>query len=182
MTAKTWKALVAVRISQLEIGEDSEVITTMSRASNLRKRTSPPLGESFCGNATFQVSTELSVAELLTKSVADVALLLRASLQQHTPEVVAQGTRWLVKLQAAGGKARMVFDANALTFIVSSWSFPTGWEAADFGAVPCGWDHGALTPIATVVAPRPGGDGVHVYNSGPEADVAKFAALMAAAE
>ena len=37
-----------------------------------------------------------------------------------------------MQLQRRGRKPRMVFDENALTFIISSWAF--AWEAADFNA------------------------------------------------
>ena len=144
------------------------------------------------------------------------ALLLRSSLLALTPSVAAARARYLGEQYALGSNCRMQFDANALTFIVSSWSFPVGgWEAAAFGsddsaadsdsaaaaaaaaaAPPCAYDHGALTPIATVIVPCPaaatatattaGAGDVHglsiggwaVYNSGPEEDVRKFSALL----
>ena len=70
----------------------------------------------------------------------------------------------------------MVFDAKALTFIVSSWNF--AWEDAAFDAAPLAFDHGAIVPIVAVLVPRPKADGLFVYASGPQASVEQFARTM----
>lgn len=60
VTARAWQALCAARVAQLGLGEDSEEVTTCSRAWNFRSRTEPPLGAGYCANAASQVNTELS--------------------------------------------------------------------------------------------------------------------------
>ena len=55
--------------------------------------------------------------------LAAVALRLRDSVQALTSKVIAQRGTWLRRVQQDGGKALPVFDANALTFIISSWGF-----------------------------------------------------------
>ena len=81
--------------------------------------------------------------------------------------------RWAGGCQARGGRATTIFDERALTFIVSSWR--CDWEAADFGARPVGFDHGAHVPIVCVFVNRPAGDGVDVYTSGPPESTEIFA-------
>ena len=70
----------------------------------------------------------------------------------------------------------MVFDAKALTFIISSWNF--AWDAAAFDSAPIAFDHGALVPVVAVFVPRPKADGLFVYASGPQASVEQFARTM----
>ena len=174
--ARTRAALCTVRCSQLGLPTDSPETTTCSRASNFRRRCEPPLDAGYVGNAVSQVWTELSVRDLLAMSVQDVALALRASLRALTPPTLAARARWLNQLHAAGDKARMRFDANALTFIVSSWQFE--WERAHFGTPPVAFDHGALTPIVATFIPRARGGGVDVYASGPREACDHFVRLL----
>ena len=83
---------------------------------------------------------------------------------------------WLREKQQSGHKTTHTFDANALTFIVSSWGFD--WEGADFGAKPVCFDHGALVPIVAVLIPRPRDDGMNVYASGPQASLEEFVSTL----
>ena len=79
-------------------------------------------------------------------------------------------------MQAKGATTPPRFDANALTFVVSSWIFD--WEGVDMGnGAPIAFDHGALVPIVAELVPRPGGDGVSVYGSGPQWSLEWFAAV-----
>ena len=126
--------------------------------------------------APSQVWTTLSVRELLAMPPSALALRLRNTLQAHTPQTVGARAQWLLGVQRSGCSTRQVFDARALTFIVSSWGFD--WEAAHFGASPVCYDHGALTPVVAVLVPRPKGDGLNVYSSGSQAAVEHFAPLM----
>ena len=74
--------------------------------------------------------------------------------------------------QKAGTRVVGVYDENALTFIFSSWRFD--WEGAAFEGPPLCFDHGALVAIACVFVPRPNGDGLNVYASGPEQSLVAF--------
>merc|ERR1719324_2385377 len=105
---------------------------------------------------------------------AKVAQRLRADLQALSPETVAARAQWLHRQQQKGCNTKHIFDPRALTFISSSWNFD--WEGVDFNAAPVCFDHGALTPVAVVFVPRPQGDGVNVYTSGPQNALEDFAA------
>jgi shikimate O-hydroxycinnamoyltransferase len=181
LTARVWKAKCAVRCGQLGLLDpcSCEEITTCSRALNVRKRTEPPLGPCYFANATINVLTELSVRELLGFSEAEVALRLRASVREWTAvsNTIATFARWMHHHQQAGSSTPLQFDAHALTFIVSSWSFD--WEAVDFGCgLPFRFDQGCLVPIVAVFTPRPGGDGVDVWTSGTDEAMGQFAERM----
>ena len=176
-TARVWRALCQMRCAQLGLSPDSEETTTCSRACNFRRRASPPLSAGYCANGVGQFWSDLPVKDLLASSDAQVALRLRADLQACTPEIIAARACWLREQQRAGRKTAFAFDANALTFIVSSWGFD--WEGAIFGgAKPVCFDHGALVPIVAVLTPRPGGDGLNVYVSGPQASLEQFASHL----
>eukprot|EP00286_Rhodomonas_abbreviata_P002309 CAMPEP_0181344320 /NCGR_PEP_ID=MMETSP1101-20121128/32111_1 /TAXON_ID=46948 /ORGANISM="Rhodomonas abbreviata, Strain Caron Lab Isolate" /LENGTH=400 /DNA_ID=CAMNT_0023456117 /DNA_START=93 /DNA_END=1292 /DNA_ORIENTATION=+ len=123
--ARVWQALCTMRCAQLGLGVDCEEVSTCSRACNFRRRTEPPLGEGYCGNE-------------LRMSASHVAQRLRADLQACTPEAVTARGAWLREQQRLGNKTTQAFDANALTFIVSSWGFD--WEGANFGAKPARFD------------------------------------------
>eukprot|EP00854_Cymbomonas_tetramitiformis_P018593 gene18593-22200_t len=176
LAARAWQALCAMRCSQLGISSDSEAITTVSRACNVRQRTVPSLGTGFFGNAATQVWTELTVGDLLSMSPADVAQRLRTSLQAFQPEVVAARALWLHQKQHAGFKTTLAFDPDALTFIISSWRFD--WEGADFNAKPLCFHHGAHTPVVAVILPRALGDGLNLYASGPRESLDQFAHMV----
>ena len=109
-------------------------------------------------------------------SIGAIAARLRADLQALTSDEVAARAEWLREAQQAGCKTPQQFDANALTFIVSSWDFD--WEGADFGAAPIAFDHGCHVPVVGVIVPRSRGDGVLVTASGPRESVEQFARLI----
>ena len=179
VAARVWQSLCAVRIAQLGLPADSDERTTISRASNFRSRTEPPLGAGYCANGVSQVWTEATVAELLSATTTAVALWLRTSLRAHSSTIVAARAAWLRRQLQAGCRVAQEIDAKALTFIVSSWGFD--WQAANFGAEPVCFDQGCNVPIVSVMAPRPHGDGLHVYATGPRASLEQFARLMQAA-
>ena len=172
LTARAWKALCEMRCQQLELPSDSELPTTCSRAWNFRKRTEPPLGDGYCANAVSQVWSELTVGQMQTLPFYEVARRLRESLQASTSETVANRAHYLRTQQKAGARVVGVYDENALTFIFSSWRFD--WEGAAFEGPPLCFDHGALVAIACVFVPRPNGDGLNVYASGPEQSLVAF--------
>ena len=176
LVARVWRALVAVRCSQLSLSVASDELSTCSRACNFRRRTEPPLGDGYFANGVTQVWTEMAVRELLGGSVQGVALRLRADLQALTSPIVAARARWCVQTTATGSSIAQIFDEHALTFIISSWMFD--WEGADFEGPPLAFDHGAHTPIVATFVPRAGGDGVNVYASGTQESVARFAELV----
>ena len=177
LTAHVWRTLCAMRCEQLGIPVDSDEMTTCHRPVNFRKRIEVPLAEGYVGNAISQVLTDMSVRELLSSHPSAVAHRLRSDLlSQHSPTMVKERARWLAHVMRGGGKAKMVFDAKALTFIVSSWNF--AWEDAAFDAAPLAFDHGAIVPIVAVLVPRPKADGLFVYASGPQASVEQFARTM----
>ena len=182
-TAHSWRALCTMRCSQLGLTLDSDALTTCSRACNVRRRLDPPLPPGYCGNAALQVWTTMSVAELLGTRLSDVARALRASLLAETAETLAERGRWLKSAQARGHRTRQAFDAEGLTFVMSSWG--CDWEAAVFGGgagegahAPIAFDHGAITPIVATLIRRPGGDGVNVYATGPHDSLEVFAKCM----
>ena len=176
--ARVWRALCAMRCTQLGIATDSEEVTTCNRACNLRKRCEPPLDPGYCGNGVHSVWTQCTIKELLGSSVSEIAQRLRVAVRAMTPDAIKQRAAWLQRAQRAGCKPVGLMDANALTFIISSWGFD--WEAADFGAMPTHYDHGALVPIVAVTAPRPRGDGLTVWASGSQASMEQFAELLLA--
>ena len=178
LSARVWQALCAVRCEQLGLAADSDEVTTCSRATNIRKRTEPPLGAGYCANGVTQVWSELTVRELLSMRPSAVARRLRADLQALTPQAIAARTAWLRDAQQRGCATRQRFDAHALTFIVSSWNF--GWEGAEFGGAPIRFEHGAFVPIVAVLVPRPNADGVDVYASGTHDAVEQFVRLVTA--
>lgn len=179
LSALVWQALIKVRCGQVGLRVDSDELTTLSRAFNVRQRTLPKLGAGFFGNAATQMWTELPVSELCCSlSPAAVAVRLRRTITSHTPEHTAARVQWYKAEHAKGHKTPQPFDPYALTLVVSSWCFD--WEAVDFGAAPVCFDHGALTPIVVNFVPRPRGDGLNVYMSGPPHSTEQFAGLLAA--
>ena len=114
--------------------------------------------------------------ELAAWSPSQVALLLRATIQAHTPEQAGARAKWLSERQQEGCKTVQMFDANALTFIVSSWL--CDWEGASFDGSPLCFDHGALTPVVVNFVLRAHGDGINVYASGPNAALGHFIRLL----
>jgi len=180
VTACAWKALVQMRCGQVGLPADSEEVSTCSRAFNIRKRTEPPLGAAYFANAATQMWTELTVKEVCALSVSMVAQKLRASINAHSSEASAARIAWYHDQQERGCATPLVFDAKALTFIISSWMFD--WEGVDFGAKPACFDHGAYTPVVCNFIPRAAGDGCNVYTSGPQESVELFACLLAEGE
>ncbi len=179
VTARVWQAMARHRCTQLGLTpETCEDVTTLARAWNFRNRVDPPLDDGFCSNGAVGIYTRMPVRELVSASPVDVALRLRAALQAATPATARVGrlARWLQKHHANGCRVKADFDAQALTFIVSSWRFP--WEEVNFGSAPRCFDHGAHVPIVAVLAPRRFGDGLTVYHSG--LGVEAFAADLAA--
>lgn len=172
VTAHVWRALCMMRIAQIGLPSDSCEVTTCSRACNIRRRTAPPLGDGYCANGVSQVFTDLKVHELLSMTPSTVALRLRASILASTPDVIAAQAQWLLKEQQAECSTKMIFDQKALTFVVSSWGFD--WQGANFNAEPAFFDHGAHVPIVSVLSPRPQGDGINVYASGPPESLELF--------
>ena len=176
VAARTWQSLCAVRCAQLGIDPGSAEVITCSRACNFRKRTQPPLGSSYCGNGVSQVWTELTVGQLLAMPVEEAALHLRQSLETFRHDAVADHAQWLCERQLEGCRTVQQFDAQALTFIISSWNFD--WEGVDFNVPPVCFDHAANVPIVAVLVPRAKGDGLNVYASGTQAAMEQFSALM----
>jgi len=174
LCANVWRAMVAMRCQQTGLATDSEEVTTVMRACNVRKMC--VLGPGFTGNAADQVSSALQVKEVLSMSTSAIALKLRSDLQTLTPEVVAQRAQWMLQQLEAGCTPRNKFDSHGLTFVVSSWSFD--WESADFNGIPVCFDHGAIVPIVAVITPRPQGDGKNVYVSGPQESMEQIATLL----
>ena len=168
-----------MRCEQVGLTVESEEVTTCSRAFNVRQRTEPKLGAGYFANAATQIWTELSVKELCAMSPGSVAQKLRADILMHKPEDTAVRVQWYREQAQKGNRTPQTFDKLALTFILSSWVFD--WEAVDFGgARPAIFDHGALVPIVANFVPRPGGDGLNVYSTGPEASTKLFASLLGA--
>ena len=166
LVARVWKGLCEMRCRQLSLSTDCEEITVLSRACNIRQRTEPKLGVGYCANGAINVRTALSVREILSMSTRDVALKLRVSLIAQTPSTIAAVMQLYRREHDAGNRTRLRFDRNALTFIISSWMFD--WEEADFRAKPICFEHGALVPVVSVFTPRPNGDGINVWLSGPQ--------------
>jgi hypothetical protein len=177
VTARVWKALCAMRCTQVGLASDSGEVATCMRPCNFRTRTTPPLGAGYFANAVTAVRSALPVCALLSMSVGEVAKQLRADLVHDiTNESIAARAAWLRRVCLAGCTTAQTFDAQALTCIVSSWRFD--WEAANFHATPVGLDHGAHVPIVSVITPRPGGDGLNVYASGTQESLEQFARLL----
>ena len=178
VVAHVWKALLLIRCDQLHLSKDCKLRTTIARACNLRSRSDPPLGLGYCGNGVTQVWTELSVTDVLTLSVTEVALHLRASLEKNTPSQIQTRAKWIHRAQQSGSKVMNKFDAHALTFIISSWRFD--WESVCFegNSPPICFDHGALVPIVVNFVTRPNGDGLNVYTCGTHQAVRRFTAEL----
>ena len=176
LLAHVWRVQVLVRCAQLGLSEDDDATSTVLRAWNFRSRTTPPLGGGYCANGVDQAVTEMPVRDVISLSVSEVAQRLRATLLALSSTSVAARFGYLKRQRTAGRHVAGVFDDKALTFVMSSWLFD--WEGADFDARPICFDHGALTPIAVVFTPRPGGDGVNVYASGSTAGMKHFSDLM----
>ena len=168
LTAKVWKALCKSRCKQLSISLDSSEPTTCMRACNVRRRVHPRLAPGYCGNCVINIYTVMTVQELLSMSVTEVALRLRTNIQKEcTPGRILALSTWMKVHQDTGLQTKITFDAKALTFIISSWIFPgAGWEGVDFNAIPICFDHGCLVPVVANFTPRPGGDGINVWTSG----------------
>ncbi|GHP12394.1 hypothetical protein PPROV_001112200 [Pycnococcus provasolii] len=172
VTARVWKALCAMRCEQLSLSKDDSSITTCQRACNFRKRMQMP--PTYCGNGVDEVRTELSVRDLLAMPVVEIARRLRADLRALTPDVIMRRSRWMQKQYVKlGNLSKRTMEANALTFIVSSWRFD--WEGVNLMGTPVAYDHGALVPVVAVITPRPRGDGIHVYASGSRQHLEIFA-------
>ena len=117
----------------------------------------------------------MSVEELLSQSVAQVALSLRATLQEWNSQRISDFLKWQNENQKLGSTCNPKFDANALTFVVTSWLFKNArWEDVDFGAKPVCYDHGGHLPGVCVLTSRPEDDGVNVWTSGTQEYVDRF--------
>lgn len=175
LTAHIWRALAVVRLHQGLAAADK--VSTLIRACNFRGRIGLPPG--YCANGVCQVWSELAVGDLVSMPPIETARKLRAALAAHTEADVQQRTKWLVAQHKAGFETKLQFDADALSFIVSSWGFP--WWEANFGGstgVPVAFDHGAHVPIVSVIIPRKPGEGAVVYHSGTRSAVEAFAAAL----
>ena len=181
LSAHVWRAMCRMRLGQLGLQPDTDALTTLGRATNFRSRTEPPLPRGYAGNAAASVTTQMSVRNLLELPIAAVASRLRGSMEAHTAADVQARADYLNAVYRTGGKVRTLFDAHALTFIVSSWRF--NWEAAAFAdAPPVAYDHGALVPIVAVFTNQPKGGGVLVYTSGPQESLEGLAKELAAVQ
>ncbi len=177
LTARTWQRLCAMRCKQLGLlAEGCDEETTLARAVNIRQRTAPKLEAGYCGNATLTVRTSLAVRELLSLSVRDVALRLRAALRAQDSGALARTLQLHHREHEKGNQTFLRFDKHALTFIVSSWRFD--WEGADFDAKPAAFEHGAHVPVVAVFTPRPKGDGINLWTSGPQMVLEELAAAV----
>ena len=106
-------------------------------------------------------------------------MLITVCVRARACVCVGIQVQWQCQQYATAGTAKVapIFDAQALTFIASSWT-SFDWQAADFGARPVGFDHGALTPIVTVFTARPENDGVNIYVCGPPASLGIFVDVL----
>jgi len=174
LTAHIWRSLIVVRKGQ-GLASYNDKVTTLIRACNFRKRLE--LDPGYAANGVGQVTTELTVGEILTMKPLDVARNLRGSLTAHTRADVTARTSWLKNQQDKGFQTKTEFDPDALSFVVSSWGF-SWWEAQFGDSIPLCFDHGAHVPIVSVIVPRLNGDGVVVYASGKEEACTAFANAM----
>lgn len=184
LTALVWRTMCKIRCKQLDITLDSLEQTTCLRALNVRSRLDPPLKSSYCGNAVFPVWINLSVKDIMSKSLADVALILRSNVQEWNSQRITTFLKWQNEHMKSGAKVSPQFDSNGLTFLVSSWIFQNAkWEDVDFGVKPICFDHVAHVPVVSVFSSRAGGDGVNVWTSGTTGYVEEFMeGIHAAAE
>ncbi|GMI48648.1 hypothetical protein TrCOL_g10517 [Triparma columacea] len=176
--AHVWKAMCFVRCKQLEVDESDPRPTIIHRALNLRARSHPPPPPAFPGNLVSNVSTSLPINELLSMSATEVALKLRLSVSEMTPDIISAVQNLHASLQSEGKKPFCVFP-SAFAFLNSSWR--CGWEDAVFdGAKPTLFDQGCHVPIVSVFTNRPEKDGVNVYFTGTEAACKHFNELLSA--
>ena len=181
LSAKIWRAMCKVRCKQVGVNlNDADEQTTLNRAFNIRNRTNPPLPEGYTGNGVTNISLTMSVNELcITLPIQEIALRLRASILNHTHEKIVTLVKYHKKEQVNGAKTQTIFDAKALTFIISSWNFPkSSWELADFNSKPICYDHACIVPVVCVLTQRANSDGMNVWHSGTEEAVNEFVALM----
>jgi len=175
LTALVWKTMCKLRCKQLDIPFDSLETTTCLRALNVRSRLEPPLKPAYCGNAVFPVTISLTVREMMSKSLTDVALILRTNVQEWDSKKISTFLKWQNEHLKSESKCTPKFNSNGLTYIISSWIFQNAkWEDVDFGAKPLCFDHAAHVPIVSVFSSRPGGDGVNVWTSGTKEFVDQF--------
>ena len=171
LTARIWQGLCEMRCKQLDIATDNEtILTTCNRACNFRKRTEPPLGKGYCGNATTSICTTMTIKQLLSSKPSIIALQLRTDLHAVTSLHFAARVKWLKARHQEKANPTTIWDKNAMTFIVSSWNF--AWEQVNFtgddSGTPFCYDHGCLVPVTAVLVPRAKQDGMNVYVSGPD--------------
>lgn len=180
ITAKVWKALCLSRCKQLGISHDSRAHRcTCLRALNLRNRVVPSLSSTYCGNAVINFPTVLDVCDLLSWSVCEVALALRANIKKYTPKRIAALHKWAKAQQQADKKIKYTFDSNGLSFIISSWIFPDeGWRDVNFNSVPVCFEHGCFAPIVTNFTSNANGDGIDIWTSGTSEAVDCFSSFL----
>ena len=175
LTARTWQRLCAMRCKQLGLlAEGCDEETTLARAVNIRQRTAPKLEAGYCGNATLTVRTSLAVRELLSLSVRDVALRLRAALRRRsgalrgpyscTTASTRRGTKRSSARQARADLHCIVLEIRL------------GGRGLD--AKPAAFEHGAHVPVVAVFTPRPKGDGINLWTSGPQMVLEELAAAV----
>jgi hypothetical protein len=176
ITAKIWKALVAIRMKQVGPLQDDQK-TTISRAYNVRKRMKPKLDSGYFGNFTTGIRTSMLVCDIIKMKPREIALRLRSDLQNVMTEMIFARGIWLKEQYEQSRSVTPVMDDKAMTFLISSWNFP--WENVSFESAPVSFDHGCHVPIVAVIVPRLHLDGMNVYVSGPnEDDMNNFATSL----
>jgi len=178
ITAMVWRAKAKIACEILGIPLDSLETTTLIRAMNVRERTIPPLTGRYFGGAVLPAVNELSVKDLLSMSVQEVALKLREALVENTPGAITAELQWINAMHKDGGA--LIFDSpsKAPSFMITSWSFGLCWEDAVFGSKPLAFDYAGHVPYATVYTPRPDGDGFTIWTSGSPKAMDAFIAEM----
>ena len=174
ITATVIKAVIKTKCSQFEIPVDSQEQVVVWRGLNLRSFSIPQLTSTNTSNATANMWLYLTVDQVMTMSVRDIALALRARMKEWTKEKLMAEIQWRQNAETSGLKVQ--FKVNRLSFNVSSLIFPNvGVEDYDFGC-KCGiFEFSLLNPICVYMTPRPGQDGVNVWWSGQRQALETFA-------
>jgi len=174
VSARTWRALVRLRLEQISRFAYSfaDAMSTVARASDLRSRRK--VAPTFMGNGVHQIWSQHTAVQ--QRSVAELAFLLRKDLIQQSRRAQAR-TRWVANQTTFGDRlVRARFSSEGLSFLINSWSF--NWEDdISFGEgnvrTVC-FDHGAHTPISAHIVSSGSDGGVWVYASGTDAAVRRF--------
>jgi len=177
VTALVWRALLKLRLHQLDDLDTEGLSTTLSRAWSFERGATAVEG-AVCnsGNTVTQCCSVLLISELLAAPIATVATHLRNTLIAR-PTHFCEETAFLNVEREKGNVCKQTFDENALTFIVSSWR-AWRWEDCCFeGTAPAQFDHGCNVGVVSVMV-SDGGGGVNVYHSSSRENCEYFANAM----